>query len=199
MIDVTAKVMLLSAALLAAPALAQDNTNPYAQCRDIKPAMERLSCYDGVRAQQDGIDTPLASQLPDTGEWRITNKKHPISGTPDVYLMHSAKSDDETLILRCRENTTDAYITTKSFVAENESKRVRFKVDDGSETRQDWLVATDGLALFAERAIPFIKSIASGNTFVFEYTPFHKGAHIVTFDLTGLNNALKDLRAACHW
>ncbi len=108
-----------------------------------------------------------------------------------------------TLIVRCRENATAVYIVTgmaasvESGDLQGHTVRVRF--DDASAQRQRWTESTDNEALFAPDPIPMARNIAKAKALRLEFTPFNASPVIVTFDVSGFDERVGKVAAACHW
>jgi hypothetical protein len=105
-----------------------------------------------------------------------------------------------TLILRCRENRTDAYINVgmaanPEYGSDNFSVRLRF--DSQTARREQWSESTSRDALFSRAPIEIARALSQAQTFLFEFTPFDASPAVVRFDVRGLDIA--KLETTCHW
>jgi len=87
------------------------------------------------------------------------------------------------------------------FETDARTKLARFTValDGGEPSSYDGPSTADlSTAVFLPEAAPFVKSLPSRRSLSFTYTPYRKTAtKSATFDLTGVDGALKPLLAAC--
>jgi len=107
------------------------------------------------------------------------------------------------LMVRCREKHTNVYMVTgmpasvESGHLEGHTVRVRF--DDAPAERQQWTESTDKEALFAPSAVQMARSISRSKTLRVEFTPFNASPAVVTFDVSGFNEHIGKVAAACGW
>ena len=130
--------------------------------------------------------------------WLVLNSKSPIDDSPRVTMVKEAEFGDQTLVLRCNEDKTDAYIDTGDYLGENsETVTVRFGKDKAQQMK--FILSTNKKALFASSTIPFIKSMQNTDTMVLRYSTYNGSSKTVTFNIDDLDTGLKSLREACHW
>lgn len=196
------KITMLAGAILLAPcslpALASD-------CSDVDDNTQRLRCYD--------MENRPATSRSTVSQWYVneSSSKFDDSKTVSVSLSSTdtiAKrfggSGQASLHLWCSENTTQAYFGfAENFMADIQGYgRVRYRVDDKPAVTQSMDVSTNNEALglwSGGRSIPFIKDMFGHDSMVVQATPFNQSPVTVTFSITGLEQAIKPLRTACHW
>jgi hypothetical protein len=152
---------------------------------------------------------PLSSP-PTEGQWRIREDKSPMDGSKTVVISRDAENDIETwlaskrptLIVRCHERKTEAYVVTGTaasveYGADTHTVRVRF--DAAKPITQHWGASTDDNALFAPNGIEFAKKLVSSKSLVFEFTPFNASPAVAHFRLEGLGPYLQKAASACGW
>jgi type VI secretion system protein VasI len=151
---------------------------------------------------------PTAAQ-PATGKWRVSREHSSIDDSVSVFATLTSdsfdawlhKGDGPTLILRCMDHETSAYVAT-SLGAQPENggdytAAVRldgqkaFKVSMREATSNDALVFSGGAAM--------IKKMIGHKRMLFRWVPFDSPPAIATFDITGVGEAIKPLREACKW
>jgi type VI secretion system VasI family protein len=130
--------------------------------------------------------------------WIVSESKSPIDDSPTVSMMKMAESGEQILILRCKENTTDAYIKTDDFLGDD-STSVTVRYDSQKAQKQKFSLSTNNKALFFSPAISNIKKMMKSKTLVMRYHTYSGTPNTVLFNMNDLKNKIKPLRAACHW
>lgn len=157
----------------------------------------------------------VASPLPSTGKWGRSSSTSSFDDSRTVVLTLEAensisgwpgKTKTPDLILRCKENKTEAYINVgmrgKPEFGEYGQKtgvQMRARYDKGEPYEYLMGESTDGEALFFEKPIEEIKFMMKHASMVAEFIPFNSSPAEIHFDLTGLEDAVKPLREACGW
>jgi type VI secretion system VasI family protein len=125
-----------------------------------------------------------------------------ISRDADNEIQGWLESNRPSLIVRCKEHKTEAYIVTgmaANVEYDTDSHSVRLRFDDGNPVTQHWSASTDGKALFAPGAIDLAKKLVGSKSLTFEFTPFNANPAIVHFTLEGLAPYLQKAADACGW
>lgn len=178
-------------------------------CAGIDADLDRLACYDRASGR-----TPVVTQARTEGSWRVRSEKSEFKDTTDWFL--SLESDEPlrcnmfgqheraTLIIRCMENTTSAYITTACHLTSGHGGygNVEYRVDDAPTRTEAFDASTDNKALglwSGGAAIPFVKRLMDGDELLTRFTPFGESPVSARFDIAGLQSALAPLREACGW
>ena len=179
------------------------NQTPLSLAAD-KPQDETLAIVSALTVE---------GETSDTGAWMITVDKSALDGSRSVFVsLDSTKalrgqfggSGKPTLILRCMENTTSAYLSVMDYVLSDIEGygRVDFRVDDRKADHSNMVVSADNHSLGlwnGKAALPFIKDLFEGNTAVFRLTPFNESPVEFSFHISGVEAAVKSLREACKW
>lgn len=207
-------IILCITVLITAPkaALSAEETaskEQIAQCANVETNARRLICYDEI-AQQLGVDGPDVSQT-SVGNWRVRTEISAIDDSTNVFISLNAKSafkgwlDEEvgTLLIRCKENRTQAYVitgmTAQSGYRRHDESQVTVRYDR-SDALQIWMnESTDNKALFFPNPISEIKRMMNHQTMLFQFSPFNSSPTMTTFNIGGLSEAIEPLREACHW
>lgn len=169
-------------------------------CASISDDEERLTCYDQ-------LNTPtVKKQEGDTGKWVKSERISPIDDSPTVVL--SLDSPDEvrsrllsgrpTLVVRCKENKTEAYINWRTFITTGTTE-ITFRADKEKAKKETWLVSSNNKATFSPMPIPLIKDLLGKSSLIVQVTPFSDNTYTVNFDIKGLDNAITPVREACGW
>lgn len=147
------------------------------------------------------------------GNWQIRSSTSPFDDsktvTMELYSLDEipdriGRSGKPKLYLRCKENTTNAFITfAGNFMADIQGYgRVRYRLDSDAAVTKRMQVSTDNEALglwSGGTAIPFIKDMFGHETMILSATPYNQSAYTMSFDVKKLEEAIKPLREACHW
>lgn len=105
---------------------------------------------------------------------------------------------DMRIVVRCRNDTTEFYITTGEYMLERGiSLRTAL---DGVET-PGWsrTISTDNRSLFISPAIPTIKKLLGHSRLRVRITERDGGQHDANIDLSGLGEAIAPIRELCGW
>lgn len=176
-----------------------------------KPEAGKEMSGEGKDDTSSVFYTPVKPEPRDN--WSVYQRKNPLDDSKVVQLktlssepMHDRfrARDRASLVFRCESNTTNAYIIFGGlFMSSNSGHgRVDYRVDDRKPARTNMGESNDNTALglwSGGRAIPFIKGLMGGSKLYVEATPFSESRVSMTFDISGLDEAIKPLREACHW
>ena len=121
-------------------------------CKAIIDDKERLKCFDGVfgapaKPQPEGMQ----------GNWSIDESKSPNDGSPQVVAANLV--NDTVLILRCKEQTTEAAFSTQYNYLGYKSVDVELRINDQTPIKEVWKASMNGRAAFAPDAVAFIQSL----------------------------------------
>jgi len=180
-----------------------------ANCKSLENNDERLACYDAaLGAEAEGSDVVV-----DAGKWIKKVNISDLTDDKNVYL--SLESDDlvrarfgspapARLLLRCQENTTAAtFGFNDNFMASIQGYgTVEYRIDSQDMQRVRANESTDNSVLGLWRgssSIPFIKKLIGHQKLVVRATPYNESAMTVTFDISGLENVIGELRDTCSW
>jgi type VI secretion system protein VasI len=151
---------------------------------------------------------------PPDPEWTVDVSRSPIDDSETVVLQIDANEPLRTgyggterpaLILRCKENTTAAYVplgtnpetTRDEHFDEYAPFTVRYGADAAEVVR--FSLSTDREALFFPDPIPAIQRMLSHDSMLIEIQPSLGIPQVITFGLTGLRDLLPALQHACNW
>ncbi len=76
---------------------------------------------------------------------------------------------------------------------------LRLRFDQDKPVSHFGLTSTDGTSAFLKNPIPIVKKMIGKKTLLVEYRPMRSGPQTVSFALDGLDEALTEVRKACHW
>jgi len=144
-------------------------------------------------------------RLPETGSWYVAPvTKDPLTDQSTMYIMvsaHSGKSefgDSPALYIRCKDGNTEMYINWSTFI-DTESALVTTRVGSAAASNQILSVSTDYESTFFFAPEDLIRSMFGQETFIAQVTPYSANAITASFDITGIENAIFEVRATCDW
>ena len=194
----------------------------------ISKGTERLTCFDAWEAKQavETVSTladetkPAENSLvvvvppPLLKNWAIIKDTSAMTDEETVFVSTQSNesvpcraygtASELTLMLRCMEKTTAIFITGDCHVASGFESYgdVTFRVDENKAQTRSFDASTDSAALgiwSGKRAIPLVKELFAGAKLTVRFTPFGMSPVEATFDVTGTELAVTDLRSACSW
>lgn len=176
-------------------------------CARIENPDDRLSCYDGLFLE---VATPSPAA---DSSWQVQITDSALDDSRRVILIVESNEplrgrfgveNHGQLMLRCQENTTNAFIYFGGhFMSDlRGGGRVDYRVDRRDATRVSMTNSNDNQALGLWRggtAIPFIRDLFGGSDLYVRATPFSESRIEMNFNITGLEEAIAPLREACNW
>ena len=126
----------------------QDIPTEIKSCKAITDDQERLKCFDGLFGE---IPKP---QNPSEGaqvNWSIDETKSPTDGSRQVIAANLV--NDTVLILRCKDQTTEAAFSTRYNYLGSRSVDVTLRINDEKPFKEVWKASIDGRAAFASDAV----------------------------------------------
>ena len=157
---------------------------------------------------------PTAVSAP-VNKWRIGRGESSFDDSQTVVLSLTAelsingwlgKTATPTLVLRCKERKTEAYIQTGMVgqihfgeYGSDEGTLTRARYDKGPVRKYIMGKSTDGEAYFYSRPVEEMRLMTRHEEMVMEFTPFNANPQEIRFDLRGLSEELPRIRAVCKW
>jgi hypothetical protein len=130
-------------------------------CKAMSNNQQRLKCFDDQFA-----DKPNPPNAPDksvnVGNWSIEESKSPTHGSPQFVAANLV--GDTVLILRCKDQTTEAAFSTKYNWLGSRSVDVTLRINEEA-FKQVWRASIDGRAAFASDAVAFINACRTMESF----------------------------------
>ncbi len=186
-------------------ALASVDDKDVAKCAAVENSVQRLSCYDTLADDHDLSKKTVATPIEGKGKWSTSTKTDPLNDQSIYVAALVAESgqgrfgEQIVMIVRCNKNTTDLYINWESFLGTEEAI-VTHRVGKEKAVRQAWTVSTDHQSSFYPVSpVSVLKKMATADSFVVSVTPYSESPVTATFDISGAENALTDIRKGCKW
>lgn len=186
-------------------------------CRAEQSALLRLACYDGLTKT-----TVMSSSLPEATERSDTVKKalalekqrpeHSLEFlvaqtdgelSPEVIISTVALGvlpPRPLLIFSCQDNITRMQIAVFRPLSNDKSSRITLKTNTGNAFHSYWFIRDNGFLLESSRGLPGIAEIQRlfhAETLSIESE--NKELNGISFQISGLSEAIAPLRQACRW
>src|ERR1700733_1713896 len=111
---------------------------------------------------------PQADKPANEENWSIEESKSPTNGSPQVVAANLA--GDTVLILRCKDQITEAAFSTKYNYLGYSSVDVQLRINDQTPTKEVWRASMNGRAAFAPDAVAFIESLPDNGNLAIKTT-----------------------------
>ncbi|HGV3496593.1 TPA: type VI secretion system-associated protein TagO [Klebsiella michiganensis] len=180
------------------------------ECRSEINGTARLSCYDKLFPQDIKEEVVPAALEPaqNPGKWLTHITTSPVDDSKNVVLMLPSNDSirtpygetvTPTIFVACREKKTEVFINWDVYLGLEETSML-YRLDKQKAVERSWSISTDTKAVFySGRDIDFVKALMKADKMFARITPYNESPVSVTFDLAGLNSALKPLQQACGW
>ncbi len=169
-----------------------DVTGRVLSCKAILDDAQRLKCFDDLFGKRAGL--PPAVTEPEM-EWSLEERN--AEGGPEVTA--AVVAGDTALILRCKDQNTEAAFSTKYNYLGSNSVNMLVRINDQEPTKEVWSASTNGRAAFAPDAIAFISALPDNAKLVIRTTRSDGKTKEGIFQ-TGALAGIKDkIARACNW
>lgn len=163
-------------------------------CKAIADDNERLKCFDGLFGRIPTQNTPEGTQA----NWSIEETKSPTDGSPQVVAANLV--NDTVLILRCKDQTTEAAFSAQYNYLGYKSVDVQLQINDQNPIKEVWNASMNGRAAFAPDAIAFIQSLPDNGKLSIKTTRSTDGkVKEGNFNLGAVSEVRNKIAKACDW
>jgi type VI secretion system protein VasI len=186
-----------------------DVNTDVARCAAETNSVKRLECFDSL-SNRLGVASPKISTTT-VSKWQLSKETSRIDDSSNVIISLDAdssisgwprKTHTPSLILRCKERKTEAYIVigmSPQVESGTDGATVILRFDKEKATEYQTSKSTNGEALFFGQSIGLIKKMLQHTTMLLQFVPFNSSPVMTTFDLRGLAEAVKPLKETCKW
>jgi hypothetical protein len=165
-------------------------------CKAISDDQQRLKCFDGLFA-----DKPNPPNAPDKsaneGNWQIEESKSPTDGSPQFVAANLV--GDNGLILRCKDQTTEAAFSTRYNYLGSRSVDVTLRINDEKPFKEVWKASIDGRAAFASDAMEFIRMLPDNAKLFIKTSRSDGKTKEANFNLGNVSDIRNKIAHACDW
>lgn len=174
-------------------ASAEVNQAEARRCSIIVDDEKRLRCFDDLFSIKPKARDPGR----DVGGWSVIEGK----STADGRLQFSGALvvGDAALILRCREQKTEAAFSTQETRLGEETVSVRYRFDQQEPVKELWRASMNGHAAFAPHPVDFIRALPDGGRVFIRATTAdgdNKDANFVLGDVSAIRDKIA---RTCNW
>ena len=106
---------------------------------------------------------------------------------------------DTVLILRCKEQTTEAAFSTKYNYLGSRSVDVELRINDQNPIKEVWKASIDGRAGFAPNAVAFVQSLPDNGKLLIRTTRSIGKIKEGSFTLGAVFEVRNKIAHACDW
>ena len=181
------------------------------ECAGKKDEKARLSCFDVVSGRYEPGKNERGVKSQAVSKWTISREVSPIDDSQTVTAILDAdqpvsswpgKTTIPSLVFRCKEKKTEAYIVTGSRADVEyggEGSTVTIRMDKEEAKKQKMAASTDGMALFFGRSTEAINMASKHKTMLFSFTPFSSNPVTTSFNLEGADAVAAEIKRTCGW
>ncbi|MDP8249597.1 type VI secretion system-associated protein TagO [Pseudochrobactrum saccharolyticum] len=180
------------------------------QCLNISNDLDRLTCYDKVSGHTPVTTNTTIKNSPwvsSTETSKLTDDKNVVIfvESEDPINCRWNRTDKASLVLRCHEKRTLLHINTQCHMTSSEYDSygdVTYRLDSEKAKTTSMTASTDNRALglwTGGKSIPVIKQMIGKEKLVVRMVPYGESPITATFNITGLEEAIKPLRTECKW
>jgi type VI secretion system VasI family protein len=173
-------------------------------CKAITDDQERLKCFDGLFAEPSKPQKlPEEKQVKKPPEekqshWSIDETRSPTDGSSQVVAANLV--GDTVLLLRCKEQTTEAAFSTQYNYLGYKSVDIQLRIDDQNPIKEVWKASMNGRAAFAPDAVAFIQSLPDNGKLSIKATRSTDGkVKEGNFYLGAVSEVRSKIAKACDW
>jgi Type VI secretion system VasI, EvfG, VC_A0118 len=184
-------------------AMPQDTLGKVDSCTAMSDDKQRLRCFNALFGEPSKAQNPPEEkqliQSPEGKQenWSIDESKS-ANGSPQVVAANLV--GDIVLILRCKDQTTEAAFSTKYNYLGYKDVDVELRINDQTPTKEVWKASMDGRAAFAPDAIAFIESLPDNGKLWIKTTRSSDGkVKEGKFDLGAVSAITDKIAKACDW
>lgn len=193
------------ASLLSLLIISASNASAAEDCGTIADSQQRLACYD-MKYKPAVSDSKKSA-------WHIEESVSKLDDSKSVAMLVSSDeqirkrfggSDTADLFIRCHEGSTSLYfVFADHFLSSVQGYgQLTYRLDNEKPKTVNLSESSDNKALGlwnGGSAIPFIKKMLGHNSMVVRLTPYSESPITATFQISGIDDAIKGLRSTCKW
>jgi hypothetical protein len=173
----------------------QDMSAEGKACKAITNDKDRLKCFDHLFAEPSKPQNPQENAQ---ANWSIEESKSPTDGSPQIVAANLV--GDTVLILRCKDQITEAAFSTQYNYLGYKSVDVQLWINDQSPTKEVWNASMNGRAAFAPDAVAFIQSLPDNGKLSIKATRSTDGkVKEGNFYLGAVSEVRNKIARACDW
>jgi hypothetical protein len=165
-------------------------------CKAISNDQQRLKCFDDLFADKPNPPS-AADKSANEGNWSIEESKSPTDGSPQIVAANLV--GDTVLILRCKDQTTEAAFSTEYNYLGYRSVDVQLRINDQNPIKEVWKASMNGRAAFAPDAVAFIQSLPDNGKLSIRTIRSDGKVKEGKFNLGAISEVRNKIAHACDW
>jgi len=165
-------------------------------CKAISNDQRRLKCFDDLFADKP-YPPNAADKSANDGNWQIEESKSPPDGNPQVVAANLV--GDTVLILRCKDQSTEAAFSTKYNYLGYKTVDVELRINDEKQFKEVWKASINGRAAFAPDAVEFIRMLPDNAKLFIKTSRSDGKTKEASFNLGNVSDIRNKIANACEW
>jgi hypothetical protein len=166
------------------------------RCSTIVDDEKRLKCFDDLfSAKRPERDVPGASAA--KSNWSITGDTSAAGNSPQFSA--GLVVGDVALILRCRQERTEAAFSTRDTYLGQETVTVRYRLDQQEPVKEVWRSSMNGRAAFAPKTEDFIRALPDKGRVFIRAIAADGNNKDANFQLAGVSEIKEKIARVCNW
>lgn len=146
----------------------------------------------------DKIIGTISPSTPTVEEsWQVKADKLQLEQASQLLGTLTSTDGNSTLVLKCNTNSTEAYVTTSSFLGW-ESLRVLYRVNGNPVTERRWAASAKGNEAVSDNAIDFINTLTDNGTLMVTVFDYNGTKHDLTFNLGSVSGLRSRIASVCR-
>jgi hypothetical protein len=129
--------------------------------------------------------------------WSIIESRSATDDSPQVSA--ALVVGDAALIIRCREQKTEAAYSTRDTYLGDESVTIRFRIDAHEPLKESWRTSMNSRAAFAPKPEDFVRALPDNGRVFIRALPPNGQAKDTNFILSGISDIREKIGRACNW
>ena len=130
--------------------------------------------------------------------WDVKADKLSLADASQLLGTLASADGNATLVLRCNAKSTEAYVSTSSFLGW-ESLRVLYRINDGPVTERRWAASPKGSGAVSDNAIEFINALTDNGTLLVTVFDYNGTSHNLRFNLGSVSGLRSRIASVCRW
>lgn len=156
----------------------------------------RLEKYDALAQQLEEslVTKPVQGNL---GKWFVEETKDPIDDSQKVFIYLKSSTEDYLIIRYTDAYGVEIFVVWDEYMGFDKGYHsVTMRLDSNTAVTTQWSVSTDKKALFyIGDEQDFLRELMSAKTLVLRSEKYNGSYRTISFDLTGLENAIEPYRS----
>jgi hypothetical protein len=170
-----------------------------ALCKMIQEDLARLRCFDTATGGAVRPAQP-SQEHADSPGWLINEQDSPTDRSVTGLLR--ANRGDGSLVLRCRDERTEAQISLSNELGRGEPPRLIYWINDVGPVEAQWVTSAAGNSILASTvnsAVAFIRSLPDHGRLTIRIQLPRGEPHDATFGLGAVSPLRARIADACGW